>query len=85
MATEHLELVLSRRAGVAIPFLILAKVFDSQTVFVESITRADQLSLSVHLVLPLLDVLYVYWTKLKARYPGAEQLLPKIDFLWSKL
>jgi beta-1,4-N-acetylglucosaminyltransferase len=77
MATERPELVLSTGAGVAVPFLILAKLFGSQTVFVESITRAEQLSLSARLVLPFLDMLYVYWPKLKARYPGAELITPQ--------
>jgi beta-1,4-N-acetylglucosaminyltransferase len=66
------DLVISTGAGVAVPFIILAKFFGSQTAFVESITRAEELSLSARLVLPFLDVLYVHWPQLKVRYPKAE-------------
>jgi beta-1,4-N-acetylglucosaminyltransferase len=77
MVKERPQLVLSTGAGVAVPFLILAKLFGSQAVFVESITRAEELSLSARLVLPFLDGLYVHWAKLKARYPKAELIMPQ--------
>jgi beta-1,4-N-acetylglucosaminyltransferase len=63
---------LTTGAGVAVPFLIVGKLLGSQTIFIESITRVQQLSLSARLVLPFLDVLYVYWPQLKIRYPKAE-------------
>lgn len=69
---ESPDLVISTGAGVAVPFLILAKLLGSQTVFVELITRVTQLSLSARLVLPFLDALYVHWPQLQARYPRAE-------------
>jgi UDP-N-acetylglucosamine:LPS N-acetylglucosamine transferase len=69
---ESPDLVISTGAGVAVPFLILAKILGSQTVFVELITRVTELSLSARLVLPFLDALYVHWPQLQARYPRAE-------------
>ena len=66
------DVILSTGAGVAVPFLILGKVLGCRTVFVESITRIETLSLSARLVLPFLDSLYVHWPQLKARYPQAE-------------
>lgn len=69
---ERPHLVISTGAGVTVPFLILAKILGSQTVFVESITRVRQLSLSARLVLPFLDTLYVHWPQLQVRYPRAE-------------
>lgn len=66
------DLVLTTGAGVAVPFIILAKLWGSQTAFVESITRAEELSLSARIVLPFLDALYVHWPQLKERYPNAE-------------
>ncbi|MEA5473896.1 UDP-N-acetylglucosamine--LPS N-acetylglucosamine transferase [Synechococcus sp. CCY9201] len=70
------DLILSTGAGVAVPFLILGKLLGHQTVFVESITRIETLSLSARLVLPFLDVLYVHWPQLQARYPRAVLITP---------
>ncbi|AFZ29983.1 Oligosaccharide biosynthesis protein Alg14 like protein [Gloeocapsa sp. PCC 7428] len=72
LSQETPHLVISTGAGVAVPFLILAKLLGSQTVFIESITRVKQLSLSARLALPFLDTLYVHWPQLQARYPKAE-------------
>lgn len=69
---ERPQLVISTGAGVAVPFIILAKIFGSKTVFIESITRVDKLSLSARLTLPFLDGLYVHWRQLQASYPKAE-------------
>jgi UDP-N-acetylglucosamine:LPS N-acetylglucosamine transferase len=66
------DVILSTGAGVAVPFLILGKLLGHRTVFVESITRVETLSLSARLVLPFLDVLYVHWPQLQARHPRAE-------------
>ena len=66
------DVILSTGAGVAVPFLILGKLLGCRTVFVESITRIETLSLSAMLVLPFLDKLYVHWPKLQTRYPRAE-------------
>jgi len=66
------DLILSTGAGVAVPFLVFGKLLGCRTVFVESITRIETLSLSARLALPFLDVLYVHWPQLQARYPRAE-------------
>lgn len=68
---EKPELVLTTGAGVAVPFLILAKLCRIKTVFIESFTRVEELSLSARLVLPFLDVLYVQWQQLQDKYPKA--------------
>ena len=65
-------LILSTGAGVAVPFLVLGRLFGSQVVFIESITRIHSLSLSARLVRPFLHVLYVHWPQLQSRYPRAE-------------
>uniref|UniRef100_B8HJT3 Oligosaccharide biosynthesis protein Alg14 like protein n=1 Tax=Cyanothece sp. (strain PCC 7425 / ATCC 29141) TaxID=395961 RepID=B8HJT3_CYAP4 len=69
---ERPSLIISTGAGVAVPFLLLGKLLGSQTVFIESVTRIQTLSLSARLVLPFLTVLYVHWPQLQARYPQAE-------------
>lgn len=71
------QLILSTGAGVAVPFLIMGKLFGCQTAFVESVTRIQTLSLSAKLVLPFLSVLYVQWPQLQARYPQAELITPQ--------
>ena len=68
---ERPQLVLSTGAGVAVPFIILAKLMGIQTAFVESITRVTELSLSAKLTLPFLDALYVHWPSLAERYKQA--------------
>lgn len=69
------DLIITTGAGVAVPFLILGKLWGSQTVFIESITRVTSLSLSARLALPFLSVLYVHWPQLQTRYPKAELIL----------
>lgn len=77
IAKTRPQLILSTGAGVAVPFLIIGKLFGSQIVFVESVTRIHTLSLSARLVLPFLNVLYVQWPQLQARYPQAELIIPQ--------
>lgn len=71
------DLVISTGAGVAVPFLAIAKLLGRQTVFVESITRVTDLSLSAKLALPFVNVLYVHWAELQLRYPQAELINPQ--------
>ena len=65
---EKPELVMTTGAGVAVPFLILAHLLGARTVFIESITRVDSLSLSARLVAPFAEV-YVQWPELQKHYP----------------
>lgn len=69
---ERPDLILSTGAGVAVPFLFAAKLFGIQTTFIESFTRVQELSLSARLALPFIDVLYVQWKTLQAKYPHAK-------------
>ncbi len=69
------DVIMTTGAGVAVPFLILGKLFGCQTVFVESVTRVTSLSLSARLVLPFLSVLYVHWQQLVTLYPKAELIM----------
>ncbi|KAM3092804.1 hypothetical protein ACKFKG_21555 [Phormidesmis sp. 146-35] len=71
------DVVISTGAGVAVPFLAIAKLLGSQTVFVESITRVTDLSLSAKLARPFVSVLYVHWAELQLRYPQAELINPQ--------
>ena len=69
---ERPQLVLSTGAGVAVPFTILAKLVGIKTVFIESFTRVEELSLSARMILPFLDIIYVQWEQLITKYPQAK-------------
>ena len=54
------RIIISTGAGVAVPFLILGKIFwGSKTIFVESASRVSTLSLAGKLVYPFVDKFYV--------------------------
>lgn len=54
------RIIVSTGAGVAVPFLILGKIFwGSKTIFVESASRVTSLSLAGKLVYPFVDKFYV--------------------------
>ena len=73
--TQKPELVLSTGAGVAVPFLILGKIFGAKTIFLESFTRVEDLSMSAKLAMPFIDVIYVQWQQLQRKYAQKAQLL----------
>lgn len=69
---ERPDMILTTGSGVAAPFLWLARLAGIPTVFVESITRISELSLTARLVRPFATRLLVQWPELTARYPGVE-------------
>ncbi|MBD2653687.1 UDP-N-acetylglucosamine--LPS N-acetylglucosamine transferase [Synechocystis sp. FACHB-383] len=69
---ERPDMVITTGAGVAVPFLLFAKLLGIKTIFIESFTRVNDLSLSAKLILPCIDVLYVQWKQLQQRYPQAK-------------
>ncbi len=84
LSRERPDLVLSTGAGVAVPFLLIAKLFcGSQVIFVESKTRLRQLSLSARILQGLsgIDQLIVQGKQIASLYPtaqyiGEEQVAP---------
>lgn len=66
------ELLISTGAGLAVPFIAAAKLLGVRTVFIESISRTRELSLSGKLVYPLVDELYVQWPECRKRYPRSQ-------------
>lgn len=61
---ERPDAVVSTGAGVAVPFLLVAKLLGIHTVYVESITRIEELSLSGRMVRPFVDEFLVQWPEL---------------------
>lgn len=65
---EKPQIVISTGAGVAVPFIYIAKILGIKTIYIESITRVNQLSLSGKLVYPVVDNLLVQWPELTKSY-----------------
>lgn len=67
------DIILSTGAGVSVPFLFHGKLMGCQTVFVESITRVRDLSLSAKILqrLGAIGTLVVQHNELGKRYPEA--------------
>ncbi|KEF43369.1 MAG: glucosyl transferase [Cyanobium sp. CACIAM 14] len=74
---ERPRLIVATGAGVAVPFLILGRLLGASTVYIESITRTESLSLTARLSLPFLSVIYVHWPQLQRRVPWAELIVPE--------
>lgn len=68
---ERPELVISTGASIAINLAIAAKLLGIRFLYIESISRSEELSLSGKLVYPLADEFYVQWKQLTDKYPKA--------------
>lgn len=66
------DLIISTGASMSVPFLLAGRLFGIQTMFIESISRSEQLSLSGKLVYSLVDDFYVQWPECAVRYPKAK-------------
>ncbi|AFY86282.1 MULTISPECIES: PssD/Cps14F family polysaccharide biosynthesis glycosyltransferase [Chroococcidiopsis] len=66
------DLVLSTGASIAVPFIIASKLYGIKTVFIESISRSGNLSLTGRIVYHLVDEFYVQWPECVERYPKAQ-------------
>lgn len=66
------DMILTTGSGVAAPFLWLAKPLGIPTVFVESITRITEISLTANMVRPFVTKMLVQWPELVEKYPGVE-------------
>jgi UDP-N-acetylglucosamine:LPS N-acetylglucosamine transferase len=71
LRTNRPDLILSTGAGVAAPFFWLAKPLGIPTVYVESITRINELSLTGKIVKPIASHFFVQWDELARRVPGS--------------
>jgi beta-1,4-N-acetylglucosaminyltransferase len=68
---EKPDVIVSTGASIAISFAIVAKLFGITYVYIESISRSQELSLSGKVVYHLCDRFYVQWPQLCQRYPKA--------------
>jgi hypothetical protein len=68
---ERPDLVLSTGAGVAVPFIWVARLLGVPTIFVETLARARDLSLTGRLVYRIATRVVVRWPELARRRPRA--------------
>ena len=59
-------------AGVSAPFIYMAHLLRIRTVYIESLTRANDLSLTGKLVYPVVTEFIVQWPELAQRYKKAK-------------
>ena len=69
---EKPDVVISTGAGVAIAFILVAKLLKIPTIYIESITRNEELSLTATVIYPFVDRLFVQWKDLSEKYKKAE-------------
>ena len=72
LKVERPDVIISTGAGVAVPFILVGKLLKIKTVYLESITRIKQISLSGCLIYPFVDKFLVQWPELTAQYKKAE-------------
>lgn len=65
---EKPNVIISTGAGVAVPFMYLGRLFGIKTLFIESLTRVESLSLSGKLVYPVTPYFLVQWPELASKY-----------------
>jgi len=69
---ERPGLIISTGAGVSVPFIYAGRILGIRSIFLESMTRVSDLSLSARLVYPVVDRLLVQWPEASDRYRKAE-------------
>ena len=69
---EQPTVIVTTGAGVAVPFIVIGKFLGIKSVYVESITRIEELSLTGHLIYPFVDELLVQWPELAGKYKKAQ-------------
>ncbi len=72
LSKERPQVVLSTGAGVCVPFFMIARLRGIKTVYVESLARINELSLTGRLVYRFTDEFMVQWPELAERYRNAK-------------
>jgi UDP-N-acetylglucosamine:LPS N-acetylglucosamine transferase len=73
------RVVLTTGAAIAVPFAWIARLAGARVVFVESLTRIDNPSVSYRLISPIASRVYVQWPELAARIPRARYVGAIVD------
>jgi beta-1,4-N-acetylglucosaminyltransferase len=64
------RVVLTTGAGIAVPFAWVGRLHGAEVVYVESLTRVGEASLSCRLIRPIASRTYVQWPELARRLRG---------------
>jgi UDP-N-acetylglucosamine:LPS N-acetylglucosamine transferase len=70
LRTERPSAILTTGAGVAVPFAWIGRALGIPTIYVESVTRIEGLSLSGRLIAPVAERLYAQWPELAESSEG---------------
>ena len=82
MRSERPAAILTTGAGITVPFAWVGRLYGVPTVYVESFTRIDELSLTARLISPIASRLYAQWPELAGTTPRLRlrrQPLPQVD------
>ena len=71
LGRERPRVLVTTGAGTAVPFAWVARLRGARIVYIESLTRIEQPSLSLRLLAPFADRVYVQWPELAERVRGA--------------
>ncbi len=69
---EKPQVVVSTGAGVCVPFFLLARLKGIRTIYIESLARINELSLTGRMVYPFSDEFIVQWPELAEKHPKAK-------------
>ena len=72
LVKQRPDMILTTGSGVAAPFVWWARLLGIPTVFVESITRITEISLTARMVRPFVTKMLIQWPELESQYPGVE-------------
>lgn len=70
LRAERPSAILTTGAGVAVPFAWIGRLLGIPTVYVESVTRIEALSLSARMIAPVATRLYGQWPELARTSDG---------------
>jgi UDP-N-acetylglucosamine:LPS N-acetylglucosamine transferase len=65
---EKPDLIISTGSEIAIPVFYIAKLLGIKTIFIESLCRVEEPSLSGKIVYPVSDVFLVQWKQLLSKF-----------------
>lgn len=65
------KVIVTTGAGVAVPFAWIGRMFGARVVYIESLSRVGDVSLSCRLISPVADRIYGQWPEFVRAYPHA--------------
>jgi UDP-N-acetylglucosamine:LPS N-acetylglucosamine transferase len=72
ISQEKPDMIISTGAGVAVPFIFIGRLLQCKTIYIESLTRVKEISLTGKIIYPFVDHFLVQWEELSKRYQRAE-------------